>query len=250
MRAAMLVIIGLGFSSFAFAHPTGESRVVIEAESNLPAKSTDNIYSFQLVDTANNKVITDSNLQVSNQMKLHLFAYDPALKEFQHAHPVFDGKVWNVALHFAASGNYWLWVQGQLNDGTDFTSSVRLDVQVANAAWPVTPLSDLRSGSADISVASLDGQKLKANQMAMLTLTFSRNDGTTAVITPYLGAFAHVVIVTDDADSLIHVHPMNTSNPNEGMLHATFPNAGLYRLWVQFMDGGILKVVPLAVEVF
>ncbi len=83
----------------------------------------------------------------------------------------------------------------------------------------------------------------------MLDLKFTRTDGTSAVITPYLGALAHVVATPTDGDSLIHVHPMDGNQPNEGMLHVTFPTAGMHRLWIQFIDGGNLKTIPLVVKV-
>ena len=85
--------------------------------------------------------------------------------------------------------------------------------------------------------------------MAMLTLTLSREDGSPAIVTPYLGSFAHVISTPEDGDSLIHVHPMNGSSPTQGMLHVTFPTAGFYRVWVQFIESGALKTVPLSVEV-
>jgi hypothetical protein len=250
MRAALTLAVGLAVSSLAWAHGGDEPRVSIEPESNLPVQSNDVTYEFQLVDTVKNVVLADADLQLTHQMKLHFFAYDPALKEFQHVHPGFNGKVWTTDLHFDVSGSYWLWAQGQLADGTEFATSIRLDVQVAKAAWPAPPkLTDLRSGADGVSVATLDGQKLKAGKMAMLMLDFTRSDGTAPNITPYLGEFAHLVVVPDDGDEFIHVHPMSTAKPDEGMLHITFPSAGLYRIWIQFMDGGVLKLVPLAVKV-
>ncbi len=83
----------------------------------------------------------------------------------------------------------------------------------------------------------------------MIMLNFSREDGSKPNITPYLGAIAHVVAVALDGDTLIHVHPMNGRNPNEGMIHATFPTAGFYRLWIQFIDDSVLRVIPLSIEV-
>ena len=85
--------------------------------------------------------------------------------------------------------------------------------------------------------------------MVMVNISFSRTDGSPVELTPYLGAMAHVVATPADGDSLIHVHPMNTTQSNVLMLHATFPEAGFYRLWIQFIDGGVLKVVPLMIEV-
>ena len=64
-----------------------------------------------------------------------------------------------------------------------------------------------------------------------------------------MGAIAHLVSTPSDGDSLIHAHPMVGSTPTTAMLHVTFPAAGLYRLWIQFIDTGELRVVPLAVEV-
>lgn len=85
--------------------------------------------------------------------------------------------------------------------------------------------------------------------MAMLTLTFTKADGSPSNATPYLGAFAHVIATPQDGSSLIHVHPMDGSVPNEGMLHVEFPKEGFYRLWIQFNDEGILKTVALSVKV-
>jgi hypothetical protein len=85
--------------------------------------------------------------------------------------------------------------------------------------------------------------------MTMLTLTLTEVDGSPANITPYLGAFAHIIATGEDGSSLIHIHPMNGNRQNEGMVHVTFPAAGYYRLWVQFVDAGILKTIPLSVAV-
>ena len=74
-------------------------------------------------------------------------------------------------------------------------------------------------------------------------------DGTTPQIEPYLGAFAHIIATPSDGDALIHVHPIGTG-PSQGMLHTTFPAAGEYRLWIQFIDDGNLKTIPLSVKVF
>ena len=83
----------------------------------------------------------------------------------------------------------------------------------------------------------------------MLTYTVSRNDGTQPEVTPYLGANAHVIVVSPDGDNLIHAHPMDDKNSNTGMMHVTFPSQGDYRIWIQIIDAGVLKVVPLSVTV-
>lgn len=251
------VVLSIGLLSLVFqpqilfAHEE-ESRVAVESDFTMPVQAGVVHYAFELVDTKTNKVLSDVDLNVTHERKLHLLAYDPALKEFQHVHPDFDGRYWKVDLDFSVDGEYWLWVQGELSeDNEEFSASTRLKVQGGLSPWPTPPqLGDIRSGEDSNSVLTLGNQRLRAGKMVMMNLTFSRKDGSSPTLSPYLGAFAHVVAVFDDADTLIHVHPMSTGNPNQGMLHVTFPNVGFYRLWVQFIDAGQLKTVPVSVQVF
>jgi hypothetical protein len=207
-------------------------------------------YSFELLDDQTHKPLGDDDLSISHEKKIHLMVYDAALREFQHVHPEFKDGVWQVNLDFTVAGEYWIWAQGRLKDGADFSVTARLRVEGGQAAWPLPPeLRDTRTGAADFSVATLDSVSLRAGQMAMPNLTLTRNNGTEPQLTPYLGAFAHVMAVHSDGQTLVHVHPIATGRPNVGMLHMTFPKSGLYRLWVQFIDGGVLRTVSLAVEV-
>lgn len=244
------LFVSLYPSSFAFAHEE-TSRVVIELESPekiSPGKTT---VEFQLVDTEKNKIVTPTELNIIHERKLHFLVYDPSLKEFQHVHPEFVERVWKAELNFEVDGKYFIWAQGELSsDSEEFSALNRIEVAGGKPAWPSPPvLGDSRSGSNSGSIATLSNERLKAGKMAMLTLKFSREDGTPVKISPYLGAFAHIVSTPTDGDDLIHVHPMNGSDPSEGMLHVTFPKVGFYRLWVQFIDNDCLKTIPLSVEV-
>jgi hypothetical protein len=60
---------------------------------------------------------------------------------------------------------------------------------------------------------------------------------------------AHVVAVPSDGTWLLHVHPMDHGVPNQLMLHMEFPLAGDYRIWIQVVNGGALRVIPLSVTV-
>jgi len=248
MRSALLSLI-LILPAVAFAHGGQEPTIVIEPEKDEVVSTNAYQYKFQLFDTERNVPVKESDLKITHEKKLHFLAYDPGLKEFQHIHPTFDGTYWIVDLNFQASGNYWLWAQGEIQNGDEFSTSARIDVRVHQPAWPAPSLSDSRSGTDGISKAVLSNVALKAGRMAMIDMTFLRIDGSTPNITPYLGALAHVVATPDDGDSLIHVHPMNGTKPNEGMLHVTFPSKGFYRLWIQFIDENVLRLVPLSVQV-
>ena len=248
------MLIALGaialWSQVTWAHGGEESRIALEPDvTTMSAGSAK--YKFQLIDTKNNKLIGDQDLNIAHEKKLHLIIYDPSLQEFQHVHPEFDGTMWVVDTQFSVDGNYWVWAQGELaTDGEEFSASNKLDITGGTTAWPTPPvLGDQRAGTSGLSAIELGKNKLVAGKMAMLDLKMTRTDGTTPQLEPYLGAFAHIIATPVDGDALIHVHPIGTG-PSEGMLHATFPVAGEYRLWIQFIDDGNLKTIPLSVKVF
>lgn len=247
-KFAMLCLLAL-FSANAFGH--GENRVEIESDL-VTTKAGRIVYKFQLVDDETESLLGSDDLSISHEQKLHLIAYDPSLNEFQHVHPTFDGEFWNVELSFAVNGSYWIWMQGVLaSDGDEFNAGTRLLVTDGSSEMPAPPqLGDKRSNRSGTSIATLSSQRLRAGQHAMLSITISRSDGSQPQLSPYLGAFAHVIGVPTSGDSLLHVHPSSTNKPDQGMLHVTFPKAGFYRLWAQFIDGGELKTIPLSVQVF
>ena len=237
------------FSSFALAHGGGESRVSIEPESQSAYRAGKIQYSFQLFDDQSNKVVGEKDLVISNTKLLHFVAYDESLHEFNHVHPTFDGKIWTVELNLPVNGNYFLWAQGTLLDQTEFSSSIRAQVMGGSAALPVLALGDHRIGEDHNTVLTLSKQDIHAGQLTMLDFIVSRNDGQEPILSPYLGALAHLIAVSPDGDELIHVHPMAGSTPNSGMIHANFPGEGDYRIWIQLVDHGVLKTIPLSVSV-
>lgn len=227
-----------------------QDRVMIHAEKSGTLNAGALEYSFQIFDHSAGRELTATDLNITHEKILHMLVYDSSLNEFQHVHPEYVGGKWTVPLEFQVNGKYWIWMQGEIKTGSEeFTTSTSVQIQGGRAEWPAPALQEQLSGSAGISVASLSGGKLVAGRMAMLDVIFSRGDGSEAQIEPYLGAFAHIVAVPESGDQLLHVHPMAGRNSNQGMLHATFPKAGMYRLWIQFIDAGELKVVPLSVRV-
>lgn len=227
------------------------SRAQVELRPTVASTTAGTVdYQFDLYDTKAGQNLGDGDMAIDMEKKLHLLVYDPALREFQHLHPEYDGKAWHVQMNFSVDGTYWVWAQGKVaKTKKEFSSPNHLDVSGGTTAWPAPPkLGDVRSGASGISAVALSGDDIYAGEMAMLEVTFTRTNGTDPELSPYLGAFAHVVAVSNAGDTLEHVHPMDNGN-NSGMLHATFPTAGDYRLWIQFVDGGELKVVPLSVSV-
>ncbi len=251
---ALIVAIGLlTFSQLSQAHQTDEGPVALEISSSNPLTVGKTALKFQLVNNESNHLISQDDLALAHEKKLHLLIYDPSLNQFQHVHPLFTAtadSTWEVEVNFSVNGNYWVWAQGEFAaNGTEFSAPARIMVTGGLPELPPPQLTDSRTGEDRGSILVLSSTPLKANKMAMLGMSFRRKDGSKPQLTPYLGALAHIVATPTDGDSLIHVHPMAGSSPESAMLHVTFPEPGIYRLWIQFNDGGELKTIPLALEV-
>lgn len=241
-------IFSVGQLVLADSQPTSRVQIKVEQQGRLDAGRID--YLFKLYDVGQNKDISDQDLNESHTKKLHFIVYDAALKEFNHVHPTFDVNTWKAELNLPVNGNYFIWAQGELLDGAEFSSPMTVQIINGKIENPKIPLNDVRSVSDSQTVVDLAKTKIRAGKMTMLTFKVSRKDGVEPIMAPYLGALAHVIATPADGDELIHVHPMDGSSPNTGMIHATFPKEGAYRLWIQFIEHDELKIIPLSVIVF
>ena len=248
MKSLILGLVMTLTSFHAFADGSGSHGIQIRPLTQGTLNAGTIQYSFDLLDQ-DAKPLSDQDLTEDHTKKLHFIAYDASLKEFNHVHPIFDGNKWSVELNLPVNGTYFFWAQGQTLNGPEFSTFVNAQIQGGQPEIPVTALGDHRKGSDQGTIVELAGNKLRAGKMAMINFTISREDGAAPEITPYLGAFAHVIAVSPDGSELTHVHPMEGNDPNTGMLHATFPTAGDYRIWIQLNDKGELKTVPLSVTV-
>lgn len=249
IRNAFLILFSLVFSGPAFSHGDGEERVSLEAETQGDLTAGPIKYDFELFDSTAKKVLTNNDLTETHTKILHLIAYDSSLNEFNHVHPEFDGKLWKSELNLPRNGTYFIWAQGQLLDGTEFSTFSKSKITNGLPETAPVPLGDHRKNSDRSTVIEIANTKIRAGKTAMVNFTVTRNDGQQPVLTPYLGAFAHLIAASPDGDELIHVHPMSGGAPNTGMIHAVFPTEGDYRIWVQLIDRGDLKTIPVSVTV-
>lgn len=235
------------FTSFFLQALLAFSDVKIDSKIKKATASPSIAYSFVLND--NGAVMSDKNLVETHTKILHLITYDMALKEFNHVHPEYNNGLWMVDLNLPVNGDYIVWVQGETTQGNEFSVSTELIVESGSAANPAVSLGDVRTGVDGSTQLKMSGNKVKAGKMIMLDFAISRTDGSLPNLSSYLGAFAHVIATSSQEKELIHVHPMEGSKPNTGMLHATFPVKGEYRIWIQFNDDNQLKTIPLSIVV-
>ena len=234
---------------FAQAETSATERVTLQplGSNHMQAGSIE--YAFRLVDNKSKKELSDTDLVISHTKKLHFITYDAALKEFRHVHPHFKDGSWNVLLDLPVDGNYFFWAQGMLMNKQEFSALAEGMIMGGSPENAIQDIGDVRSGIDGNTQITLATTKIQTGKMVMLDFKISRIDSKLPVITPYLGAFAHVIATPVNGTELTHVHPMAGKEPNTGILHAIFPSEGSYRLWIQFLDDDELKIIPLSVKV-
>ena len=77
-------------------------------------------------------------------------------------------------------------------------------------------------------------------------------------LVPYLGAWGHTLVLSEDQSDYVHSHPeeMVPDTPDKSKLrggpdatfNAFFPEPGNYRIWTQFQRGEILTTVSFTVR--
>jgi hypothetical protein len=66
---------------------------------------------------------------------------------------------------------------------------------------------------------------------------------------PYLGAAGHVLIVSPDLTNAVHAHPDASGAGPDFDVHAVFPQAGTFKLWVQVQRRGKVVTAPFTVQI-
>jgi hypothetical protein len=208
------------------------------------------------------------NFEPVHDRRYHLFVVSHDMQQFQHVHPdqQTDG-AWALDVTFPKPGAYRV-ISDFLPSGgapqllartmvtADFAGDLpsqdaRLDV---DTAWRKT----VGTLSAELT---FDPPRLIAGQYGHFA--FKLSDAATGEpvtdLQPYLGAFGHAFVLSEDLRDSVHSHPPEWRDGREitsgfggpdVMFEGYMPRPGRYRVWAQFLRRGDLVTIPFTFEVF
>jgi hypothetical protein len=226
-------------------------QAVMAVPADEPKAGQDTELTLRILDEAGKPL---ENFSISHEKLLHLIIVSEDLRDFRHIHPGYDGEgVFRVITQFANGGRYkwfadfvpvggetltrigWLTVDGKPLYDTPAAAPDSQLVQAADGIQAELVLSDTKPGA--------DTQ-----------LTFRFKDEKTGKeiddLQPYLGAAGHVVILSGDAETYLHVHPVDEqSGGPEARFQTEFPSAGIYKIWGQFQRDGRVVTFPYVVQI-
>lgn len=196
---------------------------------------------------------TVNKFEFGHEKLMHLIVVSKDLSYFDHLHPVYKGKgLFTVTPDFPSGGEYKLFADF-IPEGSDKNVKTKLVKVSGEQAKPVSLIPDR------VLTKVIDGKEVTLKFDKLMTknevkMTFTIKDAKTKKgitdLQPYLGAIGHVVAISGDTNTYLHVHPMNekSSGPDAEFM-TSFPKKGLYKIWGQFKQNGDVFIVPFVVDV-
>lgn len=219
-------------------------------------------------------------LQLVHERPLHLFVVSADLSSFDHVHPELGlGDAYHLAHTFPHGGAWRLYADYTPPGSGTIVERFDLDVKgPAPAAIPLVADRILSHDADGVRVTLTLAHPPVADQDVELVASLADAASAAPIhdLQLYLGALAHLILVSADGGELIHAHPLETGEvfdptqgpriehthdpsklakvlvgPSPSTLHAvtSFPRAGLYKLWFQFQRAGRVSTVPFVIEV-
>jgi hypothetical protein len=191
----------------------------------------------------------------------HLFVISRDLEEFAHIHPEqhADGS-FTIEHTLPKPGHYKLFADFlPLGGGAQITgyplATVGTDIDLVASTAKLTPDAVLTKEIDGVRVAITNERAtILGGEEVDLIFRFSdaKTDAPITDLEKYLGAWGHLVILSEDMTEYVHAHPRDETQPDpnapptggpEVLFDALLPKPGRYRAWLQFQRGGKLSTV-------
>lgn len=206
-------------------------------------------------------------LDVQHEKKIHLIVVSNDLSYFEHIHPGYqadgaykisvlekgknytDGPGKNET-RFDNAGDYILFADYLPSGGSHQVEKISVNVK-GTSKPAVTFSADKLSGKSDnfsVMLTATGGKLITGTQMHISGMVMK--DGKEIDVNTlenYLGAKAHMVVISLNEKEYLHVHPDVSGGKFD--LHTTFKNPGIYRGWIQFQSGGKVHTVDFTMNV-
>jgi hypothetical protein len=196
------------------------------------------------------KRVTD--LQVMHEKLVHLIVVSSDLSFFTHEHPTqrADGML-DHALTLPQPGDYTAYADFTPKGGAGTVASATLSIAgTAPAPVALAPVA-LPASTSDgpFTVDLRTDAPLSTSGGVLLDFSIRDASGPITDLRPYLGAKGHCVIISADRKHYLHSHPMDGGDAATVRFHTLFPEAGTYKIWVEFRPRGEPLRVSFVVDV-
>ncbi len=190
--------------------------------------------------------LTATHYEIVHEKLVHLFVVSQNLEFFAHIHPVLQadgsfeqkvclpyGGMYRLLADFYPSGSV-----PQLAVGTVYVTGSRAPAHPRASVAP--------SKSVNLTAAlRLEPEQPIAGLQTRLFFSLDPFAG----LQTYLGAWGHMLAVSEDLVDLLHVHPFLADGKANMQFNIIFPRSGLYRVWTQIQRENTVNTVVFTIPV-
>lgn len=210
-----------------------------------------------------------TDFETVHEKKCHLMLVSADYQDYQHIHPKLDkaGNFTMCNVAFKRPGLYYVFFDVTPEGSKQIVK--RFDFQVQGQGTPLVMKADMTPKKvAGVDVQLLTEPAQLAAGDSKLVFRLSQNGKPVTDLKPLMGAMGHVLALGPAGKPFLHIHPLESHegkdhqemkgmNHGSGALqvagtvsfHASFPKAGLYKIWGQFLRNNQEFIVPFTVQV-
>jgi hypothetical protein len=200
--------------------------------------------------------IGPEQLQTVHEQKLHVLIVDPSLSDYSHVHPMPMGTNGDWQFSFTPKHDrpYHLWLDATPVGGKQ--GYTMLTVNEAAARVPVHKRLAMRAQAGELAATLSFDAPPRAGAMAAGRIELRRGGKPMTALEPVMGAYAHIVGIGEDWQSIAHVHPMGPEPHSPGdrggptlRFHLEPAQPGYLALHLQVRVDGQDVYLPFGIEV-
>ena len=186
--------------------------------------------------------------EVMHEKQLHLFLVSADLSYFAHEHPVASGTGFAHKTTLPKEGVYkviadFYPVGGVPQLGETLISTAGWKGGLAESTRTLQPDIGPKQG-ANLGV-TLRMERALPGRKTLLFLDLDPVQG----LEPYLGAWAHMLLVSEDLVDTAHQHPSIADGSKTVQFDVFFPRATRYKVWIQMQRAGVVNTVAFTIPV-
>ncbi|HLY16895.1 MAG TPA: heavy metal-binding domain-containing protein [Bryobacteraceae bacterium] len=206
------------------------------------------VLDFRVADPQTGAPVT--RFEIVHEKLFHLFIVSQDLEYFAHLHPDFDGAAFRLQTSLPKPGTYRLLADffptggtPQLVPKTITTAgyTMPLEAGIPHLAPDLAP----KHGENLTAELKLDPPEPLAGKKTMLFVHLTPAGG----LEQYIGAWAHLLAVSNDLVDTIHEHPFIAGGGPDMQFNIFFPREATYKVWIQFQRKGVVNTVAFTIPV-
>ncbi len=190
-------------------------------------------------------------LDVIHEKKIHLLTVNEELSWFDHIHPEEqpDG-TYHISETFPAAGKYLLFTDYKPSGNAPEVNTHYIEVSGTVTDIPQRLETKLASIVNGYTVFLLNGDELTTTNVQGLQFSIVKDCRILQAkdMQLYLGANAHIVMISKADYDFLHIHPVFDDN-FPIYAETIIKKAGLYRMWVQFKIEDMIHTADFTVTV-